>query len=190
MRPSQTSTYIDAWPINKPRGSVAPFLLRLLHLPLSPSVPRRCPVPPCPRCVRPRSFVLVRRSGPRYLSPTWTWGTLCSGAGLAIHHFAVQQPASNFNVHNDVGDPKAASEMLAVCGVEDRNLTAPFPGCYNLGCRAVPRLTIEECTWTSSTPAAIEFNSVFEVIGVDVLAQAVTHRARLRHGRWLFDVSP
>jgi glutamine synthetase len=58
---------------------------------------------------------------------------LYPGAGFEEHVDAIIAggPLLGYKAEKSTADPKAAAAMPAVCGVEDRNRTAPFPFCGN-----------------------------------------------------------
>jgi len=59
--------------------------------------------------------------------------SLCPGADFEEHVDAIIAggPLLGYKAEKSTADPKAAAAMPAVCGVEDRNRTAPFPFCGN-----------------------------------------------------------
>merc|ERR1712061_261885 len=59
--------------------------------------------------------------------------SLYPGTGFEEHVDAIIAggPILGYKAEKSTADPKAASAMPAVCGVEDRNRTAPFPFCGN-----------------------------------------------------------
>jgi len=59
--------------------------------------------------------------------------SLYPGTGFEAHVDAVIAggPLLGYKAEKSTADPKAAAAMPAVCGVEDRNRTAPFPFCGN-----------------------------------------------------------
>merc|ERR1719210_2754415 len=59
--------------------------------------------------------------------------SLYPGTGFEAHVDAIIKggPLLGYKAEKSAADPKAASAMPAVCGVEDRNRTAPFPFCGN-----------------------------------------------------------
>merc|ERR1719282_37278 len=59
--------------------------------------------------------------------------SLYPGTGFEAHVDAIIAggPLLGYKAEKSTADPKAASAMPAVCGVEDRNRTAPFPFCGN-----------------------------------------------------------
>merc|ERR1712039_983034 len=59
--------------------------------------------------------------------------SLYPGTGFEAHVDAIigGGPLLGYKAEKGTADPKAAAAMPAVCGVEDRNRTAPFPFCGN-----------------------------------------------------------
>merc|ERR1712039_221607 len=59
--------------------------------------------------------------------------SLYPGTGFEAHVDAIIAggPLLGYKAEKGTADPKAAAAMPAVCGVEDRNRTAPFPFCGN-----------------------------------------------------------
>merc|ERR1711972_1152707 len=59
--------------------------------------------------------------------------SLYPGTGFEEHVDAIIAggPILGYRAEKSAADPKAAAAMPAVCGVEDRNRTAPFPFCGN-----------------------------------------------------------
>merc|ERR1719168_346267 len=59
--------------------------------------------------------------------------SLYPGTGFEAHVDAIIAggPLLGYKAEKSTADPKAAAAMPAVCGVEDRNRTAPFPFCGN-----------------------------------------------------------
>jgi len=59
--------------------------------------------------------------------------SLYPGTGFEAHVDAIIAggPLLGYKAEKSTADPKATSAMPAVCGVEDRNRTAPFPFCGN-----------------------------------------------------------
>jgi len=59
--------------------------------------------------------------------------SLYPGTGFEAHVDSIIAggPLLGYKAEKGVADPKAAAAMPAVCGVEDRNRTAPFPFCGN-----------------------------------------------------------
>merc|ERR1719343_1858868 len=59
--------------------------------------------------------------------------SLYPGTGFEAHVDAIiaSGPLLGYKAEKSTADPKAKASMPAVCGVEDRNRTAPFPFCGN-----------------------------------------------------------
>merc|ERR1712039_887344 len=59
--------------------------------------------------------------------------SLYPGTGFEEHvdKIIAGGPLLGYKAEKSTADPKAAAAMPAVCGVEDRNRTAPFPFCGN-----------------------------------------------------------
>mmetsp|Transcript_83682 Transcript_83682/g.234439 ORF Transcript_83682/g.234439 Transcript_83682/m.234439 type:complete len:700 (-) Transcript_83682:354-2453(-) len=59
--------------------------------------------------------------------------SLYPGTGFEAHVDAIIAggPVLGYKAEKSTADPKASASMPAVCGVEDRNRTAPFPFCGN-----------------------------------------------------------
>merc|ERR1712146_595773 len=59
--------------------------------------------------------------------------SLYPGTGFEAHVDSIIAggPLLGYKAEKGAADPKAAAAMPAVCGVEDRNRTAPFPFCGN-----------------------------------------------------------